>query len=117
MSTHVSDESPLIPPPSYLICLKTTDNIFDNLPSLAPPTSSELRDELERYLSSDPEHTTDALKWWYDRRAVYPTLSRMALDYLSIPGEQVPPLRCLCSVLTTQNCSDLCRCRAYLQPR
>ncbi|TFK82775.1 hATC-domain-containing protein, partial [Polyporus arcularius HHB13444] len=63
--------------------------IFNNLPSLAPPTSSELRDELERYLSSDPEHTTDALKWWYDRRAVYPTLSRMALDYLSIPATSV----------------------------
>ncbi|TFK78514.1 hATC-domain-containing protein, partial [Polyporus arcularius HHB13444] len=43
-------------------------------------------DELARYLSTDPEPTTDPLMWWAARRAMYPCLSRMALDYLSIPA-------------------------------
>ncbi len=103
--------------PSSVIRVKSSGNIFDNLPTLAPPTSSELRDELERYLSSDPEHTTDALKWWYDRRAVYPNLSRMALDYLSIPGEYLAS-----DLLSTRLCadqsthSDLGGCRTHFQP-
>ena len=29
----------------------------------------------------------DTLAWWYEKRAMFPQLSRMALDYLSIPGE------------------------------
>jgi hypothetical protein len=62
------------------------ENIFDNLPSLSAPPPSELRSELERYLSTDPEFVTDALIWWTERAAMYPRLSRMALDYLSIPG-------------------------------
>ena len=28
----------------------------------------------------------DGLKWWHERHATYPHLSRMALDYLTIPG-------------------------------
>jgi len=61
-------------------------NIFDNLPALAAPQSSELRDELKRYLSTDPEHVPDVLTWWYEHQHTYPCLSRMAMDYLSIPG-------------------------------
>ena len=53
--------------------------------ALAAPTSADLRDELDRYLSSDPEHVVDAVSWWYGRRAEYPCLSRMAMDYLIIP--------------------------------
>jgi hypothetical protein len=33
--------------------------------------------------------------WWQDRRATFPQLSRMALDYLSAPGmlhQEKPPL-------------------------
>ena len=60
--------------------------MFDDLPALAAPKSSELRDELERYLSTDPEFVPDVLAWWYERRHIYPRLSRMAMDYLSIPG-------------------------------
>ena len=51
------------------------------------PKPSTLRDELERYLSTDPEDVKDALLWWYERKDVYPRLHRMALDYLSIPRE------------------------------
>ena len=28
----------------------------------------------------------DVLAWWYERHAMFPCLSQMALDYLSIPG-------------------------------
>lgn len=62
-------------------------NIFDNLPALSAPTTQELHDELDRYLSTDPEHVIDVLMWWTERKLMYPHLSRMALDYLSIPGE------------------------------
>lgn len=60
--------------------------MFDELPALAEPKQSNLRDDLERYLSTDPEHVVDVLSWWFERRHVYPCLSRMALDYLTIPG-------------------------------
>ena len=57
--------------------------MFDNLPDLAA-VSSDHRDELERYLSTDPEDVRDGILWWHDRRATFPRLSHMALDYLSI---------------------------------
>jgi hypothetical protein len=43
-------------------------------------------DELRLYLSTPPEDVSHPLRWWYERRLVYPRLYRMALDYLSIPG-------------------------------
>ena len=61
-------------------------NIFDDLPSLNAPNPDNLGDELDRYLNTDQEHTADVLMWWYDHSAAFPRLSRMALDYLSIPG-------------------------------
>jgi hypothetical protein len=66
--------------------VKKSANIFDNLPALRAPQVSELLDELDRYLATDPELTDNALKWWHEHRAMYPRLSRMALDYLTIPG-------------------------------
>lgn len=54
---------------------------------LAPPRSTELCDELTQYLSTDPEQVEDVLLWWNEHKSMYPRLSRMALDYLSIPGE------------------------------
>ena len=47
----------------------------------------ELQGKLDKYLSTDPEHVTDALAWWYKQKHVYPCLHQMALDYLSIPGK------------------------------
>ena len=41
-------------------------NIFDNLPALAAPKPSDLRDELECFLSTDPEYVKDVLAWWYE---------------------------------------------------
>jgi hypothetical protein len=57
------------------------------MPALATPQVAELRDELAQYLSTDPEQVKDVLLWWNDRKASYPHLSRMALDYLSILGK------------------------------
>jgi hypothetical protein len=62
-------------------------NIFDNLPALSAPKAKELRDEVTRYLSTDPEQVDDVLLWWHEQKSMYPCLSRMALDYLTIPGE------------------------------
>jgi hypothetical protein len=57
------------------------------LPALSAPLKSDLHDELDHYLSTDPEHVRDAIAWWYEKRLVYPRLHRMALDYLTIPGK------------------------------
>ncbi|KIL55579.1 hypothetical protein M378DRAFT_90715, partial [Amanita muscaria Koide BX008] len=64
-------------------------NIFDNLPSLAKPKVSHLRDELAIYLSTDIEDVKNPIAWWYERRSLFPRLSRMALDYLTIPATSV----------------------------
>jgi|SRR5882762_9773662 len=61
-------------------------NVFDTLPSLAAPKHAELRDKLDRFLSTDPEQVDDVLAWWFEHCAMFPHLSRMALDYLTIPG-------------------------------
>jgi hAT family C-terminal dimerisation region len=61
--------------------------MFDDLPTLT--VKKDLRDELERYLGMETEQVLDALLWWFEHKKVYPRLSRMALDYLSIPGESI----------------------------
>lgn len=62
-------------------------NIFDNIPAFAKPKRSEMHDELTAFLRTDPEYVEDVIAWWISKRAIYPHLSRMALDYLTIPGE------------------------------
>ena len=61
-------------------------NIFDSLPALAPPKASNLGSELNRYLSTDAEHIINAIGWWHEHYHTYPSLSHMALDYLTVPG-------------------------------
>jgi hypothetical protein len=63
-----------------------SDNIFDSLPVLSATKKAKLVDELTRYLAEPTEVALDPLLWWNERRAVYPHLSRMALNYLCIPG-------------------------------
>ena len=43
--------------------------------------------EIDEYLRFPIETCRDPLKWWIDSWHVYPNLSKMALDYLSIPSE------------------------------
>jgi hypothetical protein len=57
---------------------------FANI-SIDPKSATKLS-EIDEYLRLPVENVADPLKWWYDNRRVYPNLSRMALDYLSIPG-------------------------------
>lgn len=59
--------------------------MFDTL--LKPsPSSKGPADELDRYLATDTEEVANPLLWWWEHHSMYPCLSRMALDYLSIPG-------------------------------
>ncbi len=62
--------------------------MFDNLCS-APPTAPTNQDELARYLAAPTEAVGDVVAWWFKNRKTYPCLSRMALNYLSIPGEHL----------------------------
>lgn len=55
----------------------------------APPRATVAADELRLYFSSPPEHVTDPIRWWYEKRLVFPRLHRMVLDYLCIPSELV----------------------------
>jgi len=52
---------------------------------VTPPCS--LDDELQCYLATDVEDVKDRLMWWHERRTLFPRLSHMAHDYLSIPDE------------------------------
>ena len=61
-------------------------NMFDRLDALPIPQSSDHHTELDCYLTADIEHVTDAIAWWHEHHTIYPCLSRMALDYLSVPG-------------------------------
>src|SRR5258706_14780292 len=63
-----------------------SDNIFDALPTLSGPVKAALADELTRYLAAPVERTRDPLLWWVEKQTLYPCLSRMARDYLCIPG-------------------------------
>jgi hAT family C-terminal dimerisation region len=59
-------------------------NDFGNV-SLSKNTLSQ--GELEEYLSLPVEYVRDPMQWWFDNRIAYPNLSKMAFDYLSIPGK------------------------------
>lgn len=50
-----------------------------------------IADELQEFWRLEPEdfNTTDPISWWYSRRHQFPTLYRLALDILSIPGSAV----------------------------
>ena len=44
--------------------------------------------ELDNYLKSPRvKNIKDPLNWWYENRGLYPRLSRMARDFLMIPGK------------------------------
>lgn len=51
--------------------------------------TSTLDDEITRYLNTDPEDLKpeEVLSWWHNRRQTSTRFARMALDYLSVPGE------------------------------
>ena len=65
-------------------------NIFDAAREKHKKAITLSTDELEHYLSIEPDLTIeDPLAWWCspERCSKYPQLSRMARCYLTIPGE------------------------------
>jgi hypothetical protein len=59
---------------------------FFDLANLSVAAAS-CTNEMDEYLRSPLENVADPLIWWRNNRFVYPNLSRMALDFLSAPGE------------------------------
>ncbi|KAL1937246.1 hypothetical protein VTO73DRAFT_13915 [Trametes versicolor] len=70
---------------------KESKNLFDNLPRRSGKKKGPgpVKTELDIYLEADTEEVDDVIAWWWRHRDVYPNLSRMDLDYLSIPGTSV----------------------------
>ena len=60
--------------------------MFDNLLTLSAPKKDLLDNELAQYLAAPTEHDDNPFLWWHERCAIYPHLSQMACNYLSIPG-------------------------------
>ena len=60
---------------------------FDDFADFAVGTQPAKLNELNNYLQLPVENVKDPLKWWFDNQCLYLTLSQMAHDYLSIPGE------------------------------
>ena len=54
-----------------------------------PMDDVEAANELDEYLMQPLEKVHDLISWWWDHRALYPKLSKMAFDYLSIPHESL----------------------------
>ena len=68
-----------------------------------PMEDIEEVNELDEYLLKLLEKVCDPIAWWWDHQMSYPRLSKMALDYLSIPHESFQ-LDCIClSNLTMQS--------------
>lgn len=66
---------------------KTTNQFYIDLYDSDDDTFS-LNDEYEIYCSTPLINTYDALKWWQEetQQKTFPNLSKMAIDYLSIPA-------------------------------
>jgi hypothetical protein len=60
-------------------------------------------DEYAQYCASPIVNTDDAVGWWMQEtpRKAYPNLSKMAFDYLSIPGMSAEPERLFSSTKLT----------------
>ena len=63
--------------------------MFDTILKSSSSKIVELCSKLDHYLSIDTEIVDNVLLWWWEQKSVYPCLSQMALDYLSIPGRSI----------------------------
>ena len=70
--------------------MQASSNPFAKLKEFKTTTDAMpgVQDELTRYLARGVERieNDDPLRWWHEQRDIYPRLSRMAADYLSLPG-------------------------------
>jgi hypothetical protein len=79
--------------PNPLTIAQPSQNMFDTL--IAKPTISGDEDEFTDYLQTKTEQVDNPIAWWIGQRGQYPRLSRMAIDYLTIPGIfPLPTLHC-----------------------
>ena len=87
-------------------------NMFDSIMDITPaPLTS---DKLQCYLATDIEDVKDRLMWWHKRCRMFPELSCMARDYLSIPGKYLVFFH-LYLVLIPLSQSYICWCWMCLQ--
>jgi hypothetical protein len=83
-------------------------NQFDNdgaIEQAGGAASTSPANEVNHYLDSDIEQvkSKDLITWWKFKACMYPCLSCMALDYLSIPGELATIfLQILSSIISQQ---------------
>jgi hypothetical protein len=65
--------------------------------------STNFDDEYARSCASDIIPVSDSLSWWLEltQQQTYPNLSRMAIDFLSIPAMSAAPERCFSATKET----------------
>ena len=51
-----------------------------------PMEGIEDLNEIDEYLSLPIEWVSNPMAWWWDHCHIYPCLSSMAFDFLSVPG-------------------------------
>jgi hypothetical protein len=62
-----------------------TDDDFTSFADI-PMDGIDDHSELDEFLTQPLEKVQDPIWWWWEHCIMFPTLSAMALDYLSIPG-------------------------------
>lgn len=84
--TSVSDDDVSHFQAMYCFLMDSLAQDFFNDDMGAFPMARAEKDELTHFLAVGIEQVDDPIVWWQRRTREYPRLSRMALDYLTIPG-------------------------------
>ncbi len=89
--------------------------MFKELAHKPIPSSSNTQNKLKHFLAKPCMPVNDPLKWWAEQRTQgkYPVLSRMALDYFSIPHKWFLLYSAVRLIIT----SNICRGGARLLSR
>ena len=90
-------------------------NDFGNF-SLNPKTVLSKTHELDEYLRLPVENIKELLMWWMKNAHTYLVLSRMALDYLSVPGMSLLYIQKSILILTRSSNIDCCRTGILARP-
>ncbi|KAG6903887.1 hypothetical protein DXG01_014162, partial [Tephrocybe rancida] len=70
-------------------------NIFNTIPAYTPQPEVHIMDKLAAYLSTPTKQVDNVFQWWTLKKAIWPNLARMVLDYLSMPAQTTHALMCL----------------------
>jgi hypothetical protein len=63
------------------------DSGFTSFSNLSVISQNNAISELNSYLRHPIENVPEPLKWWLNNSHIYPSLLRMALNYLCAPGK------------------------------